>query len=48
MHLRYTGTFFRAQRRAAERRKILEAAFLFLARLVGSVERQITIIDRLQ
>ena len=47
MHLSYAGALLRAQGRAAESRKIFQPAFLSLARLVGGIVRQITIIDGL-
>ena len=48
MHLRDARTFLRAQRRAAQRGKIFEAAFIFLSRVLRRVERQIAIVDRLE
>jgi hypothetical protein len=54
VHLRHARSFFRAQRCAAQRGEILKAVlfllsrFLFLARLIGCIECQVTIVDRLQ
>src|ERR1700720_44079 len=48
MHLRHARAFLRAQGRAAQRRKILEASFRFLTRLVGGVEGQIAVVDGFQ
>ncbi len=48
VHLRHTTTRLGAQRRAAERREVVQTALLFLSGVVCGVKRQIAVIDRLQ
>src|SRR5262245_7577410 len=48
MHLRHAQARLRAQRRAAQCRKIFETPLLFLPRLVGRIEGKVAIVDWLQ